>query len=77
MKTDYVVYFEIYGKKLKTTVNAVDEIDAMDIVKSSINVVKVEKKPLFEKQKFEKSDSDILSGMDDVFDFFDLFKKKK
>ena len=33
---NYLVYFEIYGKKLKTTVEAIDESDAKSIVAEKI-----------------------------------------
>lgn len=40
---NYTVYFEIYGKNMKTTVMAENEIKAVEIVKSKINIYKVEK----------------------------------
>lgn len=41
MKT-YTIYFEIYGKKMKTTVEALNENDAKAKVKNKINFIKVE-----------------------------------
>ena len=41
----YVVYFTIYGKKLKTTIYANNKKDAMDIIKEKIifdNIVEVD-----------------------------------
>jgi hypothetical protein len=39
---DYKVFFEIGGKKLKTTVTAKDEYDARAKVRAMINFVKIE-----------------------------------
>ena len=38
----YNIYFEIYGKKLKTTVNANDPQEAMNLVKNKIIFHKIE-----------------------------------
>ena len=40
MKT-YTIYFEIYDKKMKTTVEALNENDAKAKVKKKINFIKV------------------------------------
>lgn len=40
---EYRIYFEIYGKKLKTTIQARNETEARDKVKSKLNILKVEK----------------------------------
>ena len=40
MKT-YDVYFELYGKKLKTTVTAENKYEAMEIVRQKLVFVKV------------------------------------
>lgn len=39
----WTVYFEIYGKRLKTKVFAENEIKAVEIVKSKLIIKKVEK----------------------------------
>ena len=41
MKT-YTIYFEIYGKKMKTTVYADNPTDAIEKFKNKINFIKVE-----------------------------------
>lgn len=38
---NYKIYFEIYGKKMQTTVLAKNEHDAMDSVKNKIKFIKV------------------------------------
>lgn len=57
--TDYDVYFEFYGKKLKTTVQAESRFQAMEIVRKKIVFIKVaEKEPdlgdFFSNSEFEK-----------------------
>lgn len=37
----YKIYFEIYGKKMQTTITAKNEHDAMDLVKNEIKFIKV------------------------------------
>ena len=75
MTESYTVYFEIYGKKLKATVEADDEIEAMEIVKSSVNIVKVRKSAISEP---ENKNSDITETVDNFFqDLLDLIQKKK
>lgn len=77
MKKEYIVYFEVYNKKLKTKVEAKDENQAMEIVKSSINIVKVEKGSPYVKPK-SFGEQDILDDFNDAFDeIINLFKKKK
>jgi hypothetical protein len=76
---EYTVYFEVYGKKLRTTVQANDEIQAMDIVKNSINVIKVSRTPPPSTSKV--NDSNIF-GHDSEFenyfkDLLDMINKKK
>ena len=39
---NYIVYFEIYGKKMKTTVMAHSQQEAVEIVKGKIQINKVE-----------------------------------
>ncbi len=79
---DYTVYFDIYGKKLKTTVQATDEIHAMEIVKSAITVLKVDKgaisKPKSDPKKPESKSKDDIDDLFEIFDdFMSLFDKKK
>ena len=73
---EYMVFFEVYGKKLKTKVLAYDEHKAIEIVKSSINVIKVIKEPYPEPKEPRKVDD--FDGVDNFFeDLLDLFTKKK
>lgn len=74
---DYIVFFEIYGKKLKTTVQATDEMQAMDIVKSSITVIKVTKTPP-PSQKSEKQQKNDFGDVENFFEnLLDIINKKK
>lgn len=58
----YTVYFEIFGKKLKVTVEADSKHEAMEYVKSQLTFHKVE---------------DITPwGDDEVAKFFNIFGKK-
>ena len=50
----YTVYFEIYGKKMKSTVFAEHELGAKQAVKNKISFHKVEK---------EKEDKDIFNDL--------------
>lgn len=58
---NYIIYFEVYGKKMKTTVFAGSEESAKDIVRSKVVFHKVVKKP------------DVFNEVSDLMDFF---KKK-
>ncbi len=42
MKT-YKVYFEFYGKKMKTTITASTEVEAKGLIKDKIKFIKVER----------------------------------
>ena len=42
---NFLVYFEIYGKKMKTEVNAANKQQAIDIVKSNLVFRKIERIP--------------------------------
>ena len=42
MKKQYEVWFEVYGKKMKTTVLAKHEIEAKELIKKQIIFYKVE-----------------------------------
>ena len=44
---EYRIYFEIYGKKMKTTIQARSLSDAKDKLKSKLKILKVEKLPNF------------------------------
>lgn len=39
----YIIYFELYGKRMKTTVEANNELDAKAMIKQKIIFHKVEK----------------------------------
>lgn len=41
MKT-YKIYFEVYGKKMKTVINANSEAEAKELVKNKIKFIKIE-----------------------------------
>lgn len=44
MKTyTYTIYFEIYGKKMKTTVQARNETEAKETIKNKIKFIKIVK----------------------------------
>lgn len=38
---NYKIYFEVYGKKMKTTVKANNERDAKELVKNKIKFIKI------------------------------------
>jgi hypothetical protein len=76
---EYTVFFEVYGKKLRTTVQASDEIQAMEIVKNSINVIKVSRTP---PPTTSKTDDSNIFGHESEFenyfrDLLDMINKKK
>lgn len=64
MEKDFVVYFEFYGKKMKTTVLAENEHDAKNKVKEKIKFHKV-----------EKANSDFNKCMDTIDELNDFIKK--
>ena len=78
---DYNVYFEVYGKKLRTTVQAIDEFDAINKVKSSVEIVKVkivdENQPIQPEYDESKSPYGNIDGADFFDDLLNLFVKKK
>jgi len=39
---EHVIYFELYGKKMKCTITAESKEDAVNILKDKIKVVKIE-----------------------------------
>ncbi len=38
---NYKIYFEVYGKKMKTTVKAKTETEAKELIKNKIKFIKV------------------------------------
>ena len=57
----FEIYFEIYGKKMKTTVHAQSKHEAMNLVRNKINFVKI-------KPKFENDD--VVNNLKDIFGMF-------
>lgn len=51
-KRNFKVYFEIYGKKMKTTIQADTEAEAKDIIRNKIIFHKVVSEPLNDKDAF-------------------------
>jgi hypothetical protein len=43
---NYTIYFEIFGKKMKTEINAQSEVQAIEALKEKILVYKVEETAL-------------------------------
>jgi hypothetical protein len=64
---NYTIYFEFYGKKMKTTIMAENEEKAKELVKSKIIFDKVEKS----KDKFNQA----IDMMDDMLNF--IGRKKR
>jgi 1-deoxy-D-xylulose 5-phosphate reductoisomerase len=60
---NYTVYFEIYGKKMKTTVMANNEEEAKDFVKNKIVFYKIENP----KDEFNQS----MDMMEGILNFLD------
>lgn len=60
--TNYEVFFELYGKKLKTSILAENEMTAKEIVRNKIIFHKVVLKPAF-----GLGDEDIFSNLMDIF----------
>lgn len=54
----YEIYFEVYGRKMKTTVYAQSEREAMNIVRNKVNFIKV-------KEKFENNE--VVNNLKDIF----------
>lgn len=67
---EYLVYFEIYGKKLKTTVLAHDKNEAKYLVKERINFLKIV-------EVTEEVKNDIFSNDPFVQNLFDIVTGKK
>jgi hypothetical protein len=65
---NYTIYFEIYGKKMKSTVMAENEEKAKELVKSKIIFHKVEKS----KDEF----NEVVNMMDDLMNILDGNKRK-
>lgn len=61
---EYLVFFEIFGKKLKSPVKADSPEHAIKIVREKLEIIKVEKIPT----EAEKPDRDILAEiLDEIF----------
>lgn len=65
----FIVYFEIYGKRMKTTVDANNDIDAKAMIKQKIIFHRVEKQ---QEQQSEKSLKDLFGK-----DFEDILNSLK
>ena len=70
---NYDVYFELYGKKLRTTIIADSEAHAQEIVKNKIIFHKVSKSQIQEEKPFDSSD--IFESFKDIFGGKDIFGK--
>ena len=60
---DYIVYFELFGKKMKTTVSAENKQDVKEYIESKIIFHKIEEENPFQEGK-------------DIMDFLMGFGKK-
>lgn len=58
---EFLVYFEIYGKKMKTEVRATNEQQAINIVKSNILIHKVER--ILKSSKENCGDYDLIKEL--------------
>jgi hypothetical protein len=67
---EYIVWFELFGKKMKTSVIASSESEAKKRVQSKIVFYKVEVKPE------DRAFSDIMGKFDEIFDMFGKKGKK-
>jgi hypothetical protein len=64
---NFKVYFEIFGKKMQTTVTAISEDEAKEIIKSRINFHNIIAMPLTENQN---------KAFGDAINMFNNFFKK-
>lgn len=62
----YTLWFELYGKKMKTTVDAYTEEDAIKIIKNKIIFHKIEKQ--------KTVTDDITDAFNNIMDMFNLKK---
>lgn len=68
---EYVVYFDVFGKKLKTTVKAKTPEKAAQQVRESIDIIKIEEtKSQLKKDFIDELMEDVENSMKN------LFKKK-
>lgn len=76
---DYVVYFEVYNKKLKTTVRARNPERAAEVVRGMIEIKKIEEVKLQPTKKdIDQMFKEIYKDAGSLFDeISDIFKKKK
>ena len=58
---NFLVYFEIYGKKMKTEVEAINEQHVIDIIKSNLIFHKIEFIP-----KYTKEDKDLIKILQEL-----------
>lgn len=63
LKADYTVYFEIYGKKMKVTILAENEIYARSKVMNKLTIHKV--------IRSRSSFNEAVDIMEDIFQFLD------
>lgn len=67
---EYIVWFEVFGKKMKTTVIATSEKEAMKKVQGRMVFHKVVEK------SEDKAFSDIMGKFDEIFEVLDKKDKK-
>ena len=67
---EYIVWFEVFGKKMKTTVIATSEREAKKDIQNKIIFHKVEVKP--EDKVFSK----IMDKFEEIFEIFENKDKK-
>lgn len=65
----YTVYFELFGKKMRTTVQAASKIEAQEQILSKVKFHKIEPERIAEK------DAKVL--VDGLQDFMDIFGMTK
>ena len=67
--TKYRIYFEIYGKKMKTIVEANSEFEAKQFVKDKLLITSCE--------KYDKTWEEIEKGMDKISEIMGLKNDKR
>ena len=68
----YTVYFELFGKKMKTTVLASSKIEAQERILSKVKFHKIEPKRFTEKESKE-----FVDDMQDLMEMFGMGSKPK
>ena len=66
----YTVYFELFGKKMKTTVRASSKIEAQEQILSKVKFYKVEPERFTEKES-----KMFVDGMQDLMEMFGINRK--